>query len=82
MPRFCHPEALAGEVWLGNLYPCDFPAIGWVTRRLGENIYDSDGKKLTGSQRPAFVQLAEIESGGVTVPDRGPIDHRWNGLTP
>jgi hypothetical protein len=76
--RFQHPEAQAGELWLGNVYACDFPAIGWTTKRLGREPFDSRGVPLRGgTMRPVLVQRSEIEAAGVAIPAIGAIDHRW-----
>lgn len=76
--RFVHPEAVAGEVWLGNVYAVDFKFIGWTTKRLGSKPYDSYGAPLKGgNMRPVLVSRREIEEAGVAIPVVGPIDHRW-----
>lgn len=76
--RFTHPEALLGEVWMGNLWAVDFPHVGWKSKRLGKLTYDSDGKRLvSGNMRPCFIALSEVEAARVPIPVKGPIDHRW-----
>lgn len=79
MSRIQHPEATAGEVFMGNLYAADFPAVGWSTKRMGKIPRDTLlGKPLKGgNMRPVFIQRAEVEAAGVEIPDIGPIDHRW-----
>jgi len=76
--RFAHPEAEAGEVWLGNIYGVDFKHISWATKRLGREPYDSYGAPLKGgNMRPVLVSRQEVEDAGVAIPVVGPIDHRW-----
>lgn len=76
--RFRHPEATPDETCIGNVYACDFPMIGWTTKRLGKVPYGSDGQRLKGgSMRPVLVKVAEIEAAGVPIPATGPVDHRW-----
>lgn len=76
--RFDHPEALAGEVWMGNLWAVDFQQVGWKSKRLGKVTYDSDGVRFTsGNMRPCFIAQSEAEAAGVAIPATGPIDHRW-----
>lgn len=76
--RRSHPEARAGEVCVGNMFACDFAAVGWATKRMGVAPHDSEGRLLRGGKfRPVFVARAEIETAGVATPDAGVIDHRW-----
>jgi hypothetical protein len=76
--RFAHPEAEAGEVWLGNVFAVDFKFIGWTTKRLGSKPYDSYGALLKGgNMRPVLVSRQEVEDAGVAIPAVGPINHRW-----
>jgi len=76
--RAAHPDALVGEVCIGNVYKVDFPAVGWATKRLGHTAVGTDGERVRGgNMRPVLVARAEIEAAGVAIPDEGPIDHRW-----
>jgi hypothetical protein len=76
--RFRHPEAHDCEIWLGNLYAVDFNLVGWKTKRLGKEAFNSDGTPLRGgNMRPVLVQRAEIEAAGVEIPEVGAIDHCW-----
>jgi hypothetical protein len=76
--RLVHPEADPDEVWIGNVYKVDFPAIGWETKRLGIKPLDMSGERLKGgNMRPVFVKRREIEAAGVPIPEYGPVDHRW-----
>lgn len=80
MTRAIHPEAKAGEVWIGNMWRADFAKVGWQTKRRGEVAYFSDGRAIPKSQvfAPCFVMRVEIEAAGVEIPnDNRPIDHRW-----
>lgn len=79
MTRPVHPEALEGEVLIGNMWGSDFPKVGWKTKRAGRIAYLTNGKPIPKRQAfvPCFVQRAEIEAAGVDIPDEGPIDHRW-----
>lgn len=82
MPRPVHPEALEGEVWIGNMWGSDFPKVGWQTKRKGKIAYHvhgrKKGKRIPGSCRPCFVQRSEITAAGVAIPDdHTPINHRW-----
>lgn len=74
-----HPEALPGEICIGNIYGVDFRLIRWTTKRMGKVPYSSTtGEPLKGGQmRPVFVSRREIEDAGVAIPVFGPIDHRW-----
>lgn len=76
--RMVHPEATPTEVHIGNVYGCDFPKVGWITKRLGKVPMGSNGNPLKGgNMKPVFVERIEIENAGVPIPDTGPIDHRW-----
>lgn len=83
MSRAAHPEAEAGEVWIGNMFRSDFAAVGWLSKRRGVVAYfmsgKNKGKPIPKAQRfcPVFVSRAEIEQAGVAIPDNGVIDHRW-----
>lgn len=77
MTRPRHPEAIGDEVMIGNMFTCDFPLVGWSTKRKA-TCYNLAGERL----RPAgfvsiLVSRAEIEAVGVVVPDSGTVDHRW-----
>ena len=81
--RMVHPEQTPDEVWLGNVYRCDFLSIGWGSKRLGKQFLNSYGlPEAAGGMRPVFVRRAEVEAAGVEIPILGAIDHRWNGRTP
>lgn len=75
--RPTHPEAVGDEVLLGNMFGCDFAAVGWETKRKAKS-YKLDGKRITA---PGFISVlvsrAEIVAAGVGIPPFGPIDHRW-----
>ena len=71
-----HPEAREGEVLIGNMFVCDFTAVGWRTKRLGKVAYETSGKRIPNF-RPVFVSRFEIEAAGVAIPDSGVIDHKW-----
>lgn len=77
-----HPEASDDEVCIGNIWSCDFAAIGWQTKRLGKIPLSAEGERLRGgSMRPVLVSRAEIEAAGVVIPDDGRrVDHRWMPL--
>lgn len=76
MDRPVHPEQQPGEIFAGNVWTCDFTAVGWKTKRLGRLAYHADGRRMP-NVRPFFVGRAEIDAAGVSVPRNGPIDHRW-----
>lgn len=71
-----HPEAQPGEVAIGNIWASDFLMIGWASRRLGKMSYDATGKHIPNF-KPVFVLRSEIEAAAVSIPDLGPVDHRW-----
>jgi len=82
MTRFRHPEAHDDEVWIGNVWKVDFPAIGWESKRLGSQTYDAHGKHLPRDvMKPVFVKREELEAAGVAIPAMGPVDHRWKPIT-
>ncbi len=76
MARPVHPEAADTEVCVGNMWACDFPKVGWKSKRLGKVSYDCDGTRIP-TFRPVFVTRSEVEAAGVEIPDVGPVDHRW-----
>lgn len=79
MPRPVHPEALEGEVWIGNMWGSDFPKVGWKTKREGKVAYLTNGRPIPKSQGfvPCFVRRSEIEAAAVDIPEHGVVDHRW-----
>lgn len=76
MPRADHPEATETEVCIGNMWACDFPRVGWKSKRMGKVSYDRDGRPIP-TFRPVFVLRTEIEADDVEIPDVGPVDHKW-----
>jgi hypothetical protein len=74
--RPLHPEAVGDEIFICNVWKCDFPAVGWNSKRLGSVAYSTAAAVLK-ALRPVFVQKSEIEAAGVDIPVRGAIDPRW-----
>jgi hypothetical protein len=72
-----HPEATADEVWICNMFTCDFVHVGWSTKRLGKQSYERSGKPITTAGfRPVFVARAELEAAAADL-STWPVDHRW-----
>ena len=74
--RAPHPEATAGEVWIGNMFAVDFKHVGWGSKRLGKVAYETSGRQIPNF-RPVFVARAEMVAAGVDTAGPGPLDHRW-----
>ena len=47
------PEAADDEVLIGNMFACDFPAVGWSTKRKAKS-YQLNGERIT---TPGFVSV-------------------------
>ena len=72
-----HPEASGDEILIGNMFACDFPKVGWRTKRKAKS-YQLDGRRITTAGFVSvLVSRAEIEAAGVVIPPDGPVDHRW-----
>jgi len=72
-----HPEATGDEVLIGNMFSCDFLAVGWRTKRTAKS-FQLDGKRITTRGFVSvLVSRAEIEAAGVAIPPDGVVDNRW-----
>jgi len=75
-----HPEKRSGEVFLINTSGIGSVCIGYETKRLGDNAYDSKGNLISNPMNrgekeeiyPVFVKYAEMLNAGIVqTPDGG-----------
>lgn len=71
MIEFKHPEQLAGEIYLTNSVPDDYPHVGWRSKRIGNTAYallpSGTGLYPLGRDsrlRPMFVSVEELRQAG------------------
>lgn len=59
-----HPECQSGEVLLGNFNEESYRELGWSSKRIGLNAYNSCGDKLGNYPNifPIFVQESEVRA--------------------
>lgn len=62
---FKHPELKEGEIFLTNASNKQFSDADFRTKRLGNNAYDGNGKKLSHDDWfPVFISKKELSAIG------------------